>query len=175
MGTPLCALCPLWCPSCLLLLLLVIIPCLVTMTAINETARRVLLDCDTPLKEQLEGKAPTTWQKWNHRSKCKKEAAHHASSPPAATGARWARSASRASSAHLPPPTTKDKGAGVVKGSHRRVFIWQGERSHSRVSLKFMYKPAVGYDKKTCTSYKVVTSALIALLFLRPFRVFFHP
>jgi hypothetical protein len=41
----------------------------VGMTAINETARRVLLDCDTPLEEQLEGKAPTTWQKWNHRSK----------------------------------------------------------------------------------------------------------
>ena len=31
----------------------------------------------------------------------------------------------------------------------------------------------VGYDKKTCKSYKVVTSALIALLF-RLFRVFFH-
>ena len=32
----------------------------------------------------------------------------------------------------------------------------------------------VGYDHKTCKSYKLVISALIALLF-RPFRVIFHP
>ena len=31
----------------------------------------------------------------------------------------------------------------------------------------------VGYDKNTCKSYKVVTSAMIALLF-RPFRVISH-
>ena len=63
----------LWRPSTLPLLL---IPCLVTTTA--TTARRVLYDCDTPLLEQLKGKAPTRWQSWNHRSKCKKEAAHPA-------------------------------------------------------------------------------------------------
>ena len=32
----------------------------------------------------------------------------------------------------------------------------------------------VGYDNKNCKSYKVVTSALIALLF-GLFRAFFHP